>query len=97
MKRLTFKIPNSDDIWILDDKGKPYLLLTKDDDLHNLAVKLAGYEDFEEESQNEKGIWNYSPNDDTVICSKCGAEHYLGSYRQFSHNYCPNCGSEMEF
>lgn len=41
------------------------------------------------------GEWKYSPRENITICSKCGYEHYLGTYHQFATNYCPNCGDDM--
>ena len=44
----------------------------------------------------ECGEWQYSPLEDIAICSKCRYEHYLGTYRQYATNYCPNCGQKMK-
>ena len=45
--------------------------------------------------ENVHGEWNYSYKDDTAECSKCGYEHYLGTYREYATNFCPNCGADM--
>ena len=45
--------------------------------------------------KRSKGEWTYSYKDDTGACSCCGYEHYLGTYRQYSTNFCPNCGADM--
>lgn len=42
------------------------------------------------------GKWKYSYLEETGECSCCGYEHYLGTYREYSTNYCPNCGAKME-
>ena len=44
----------------------------------------------------ECGEWQYSPLEDIAICSECRYEHYLGTYRQYATNYCPNCGQKMK-
>lgn len=44
----------------------------------------------------EEGIWEYSPKENIAICSKCGYEYYLGTYREYATNYCPNCGVKMK-
>lgn len=40
--------------------------------------------------------WEYSEKENVAICKNCGYEHYLGSYHQYSTNYCPNCGAKNE-
>lgn len=57
---------------------------------------------FKKMAETDKGIrlvsdaeWKRSPHDDTVICSNCGEEHYIGAYHQYNKNYCPNCGVKM--
>lgn len=40
--------------------------------------------------------WKYCELDDTLICSKCSCEHYIGAYHEYDKNYCPNCGACMD-
>ena len=42
------------------------------------------------------GKWEWYPKENCVICSECKEEHYLGTYHQYSKNYCPNCGAKMD-
>ncbi len=51
---------------------------------------------FEEEGVSTETEWGYSPKEDIAICTSCGYEHYLGTYRQYATNFCPNCGAKMK-
>ena len=42
------------------------------------------------------GEWLYNYKEDTATCSNCKYEHYLGAYREYSTNFCPNCGAKMK-
>lgn len=48
------------------------------------------------EDNSKEGEWEYSPQENIAICSKCKYEHYLGTYHQYATNYCPNCGTKMK-
>lgn len=45
--------------------------------------------------ERPKGEWKYHYKSDIGVCSCCGYEYYLGTYRQYSTNFCPNCGADM--
>lgn len=50
----------------------------------------------EQNKENDIGEWEFSYKENIGICSICGYEHYLGTYREYATSYCPNCGNKMK-
>lgn len=42
------------------------------------------------------GEWKYYFKENTLMCSECLYEHYVGTYHQYATNYCPYCGVKMD-